>query len=197
MPPPSGPVGRKATPGRGGRRGQATTPRPRKPRASNKVNLAGEKATYPDANDVAAYQQQIILQHQQQQQSAKLVVPKSPGQTQFEPATNSFQNSVVNAAATAPKVVVVSSAPSTLGANVAAKPTQSMASMMSTATQIMRQQPSTETTITNQTPVSTAATPLRLPNIPQVRETSKLVNPFKNLVDFHEYILHIQATKLG
>ena len=160
MPPPSGPVGRKATPGGGrGRRGQATTPRPRKPRSSNKLQPVGDKVagSYPASNDVATYQQQISLQQQQQhQQTAKLAIPKSPVQTQAESSANSFQNSSANSSATTPKVVVVSSASSTVNANVAAKPTLAQTA---TATQMARQSSPSHTA---------AAASLRIPNIPQV-----------------------------
>ena len=161
MPPPVGPVGRKATPGggRGGRRGQASTPRPRKPRSSNKLHPVGDKVgmSYPNSNDVAAYQQQVSLhQHQQQQQPAKLAIPKSPVQTPNEPSANNFQNNSANSSATTPNVVVVSSASSTVNANVAAKSTMTQAS---TVTQMARQNSPSHTA---------AAASLRIPNIPQV-----------------------------
>jgi hypothetical protein len=176
MPPPSGPVGRKATSGRGGKRGQGTTPRSRKPRTPKQTNMAGAaKTNFPIPNDVAFQQQ--LMQHQQQQQQhgyAKpiLLTTSSPGSTQYEAlnlATNSSTNmggtTTSTSSITAPKVVVVSSSASSpvSSASNVAKPTTPTSSMQTT--QILRQNLMSVPTTTMSQQYANA---LRLPNIPQV-----------------------------
>ena len=201
MPPPSGgPVGRKETPrggGRGGRRGQGTTPRSRKPRSSNKL-----KTAFPIATTEATlqHQQLIIQQHQQQQQQhqqhgyAKPVsIPgmlnnSSPtaGSTQYEalnlvtsmsnnttiPQSPTSSNPVNSASAIpAPKVVVVSSSssPLTSGTIVSTINTKPTMTPVSSAqaTQILRQN-LMSVSVPSSAGMSPYGGPLRLPNIPQV-----------------------------
>ena len=176
MPPPLGLTGRRGNPasGRGSRRGQGMTPKPRKPRA-NKLNVANEKAIFP--NDVMAYQQQVIYQQQQQQQHQQHNLKQAVSATlgQFENSNSLTNNNgnnigVTNSQITAPKVVVVSSAPPSV--NVAAKPTQVAPSLTTTTTltQVVRSNsiPVTSLSSSATTTFSTSSSAARFPNIPQV-----------------------------
>ncbi len=195
MPPPSGgPVVRKETPrggGRGGRRGQGTTPRSRKPRTNK------QKTAFPIATTEAAFQQQqlIIQQHQQQQQqqhgyAKPISIPgmlnnSSPtsGSTQYEAlnlVTSMPNNTAIpqsptssNSASiiTAPKVVVVSSSssPLTSGTVVSTINTKPSTTPVSSGqvTQILRQN-LMSVSVPSTVAMSPYGGPLRMPNIPQV-----------------------------
>ena len=192
MPPPITPVGRKATPGggRGSRRGQGTTPRVRKPRASNKVNQGGLKTIFPITADPSQFtqqfqhqQHQIIIQQQpQQQQQQHAGFPKSvtisgvlnasPNQYESVSISNSMVNNIpqstitTSSSITAPKVVVVSSAPSLItSSTMTTKPITTQITT-SQATQILRQ--NLMSVSVPSSAMSSYGGSMRLPNIPQV-----------------------------
>jgi hypothetical protein len=188
MPPPITPVSRKATPGggRGSRRGQGTTPRVRKPRASNKSNQGGLKTIFPVTADPSQFtqqfahqQQQIIIQQPQQQvgfpKSVTIsgVLNSTPNQYDSVSISSSMPNNIpqstvaTSANITAPKVVVVSSTPSPLASATSTMNTKPITTQITTsqATQILRQN---LMSVSLPSSVMSYGGSLRLPNIPQV-----------------------------
>ena len=191
MPPPVTPAGRKATPGggRGSRRGQGTTPRSRKPRASNKLNQGGLKTIFPITSDPSQFSQQFqhqqhqIIMQQPQPQQQHAGFPKSvtisgvlnPPTNQYDSISisnmpnNIPQCSIATSSSsiTSPKVVVVSSASSPITSATSTLTTKPIMTQITTgqATQILRQN---LMSVSVPSSVMSFGGSMRLPNIPQV-----------------------------